>query len=156
MEFLTQHILWWHWIVLGIVLVAAEIVIPSFIVIWFGIAALAVGAVDYLWETTFTEELFLWTGLSIVLLALYFLFFKRRETVPTVGQSEGEYANIPGVITEDLDEGRYRARFDLPVLGDRVWIVESSGGRRFREGDRIKVDRVYGQIIKVSKLEEGA
>ena len=153
MASLSDIVLWWHWIVLGILLVAAEIVIPSFIVIWFGIAALVVGGVDRFFHTTFTQELFLWTLLSTALLGIYFLFFKKNEPVPTVGQSEGEYADIPGVITEDLGEGRYRAHFELPVLGDRVWIVESSGGKRLAKGDRIKVDRVYGQIIKVSKIE---
>jgi len=153
MEFLSETILWWHWIVLGIVLVAAEILIPSFIVIWFGVAAIIVGAVDYLYQTSFTNELFLWAALSLVMVGLYYLYFRRKEPVSHVGQSEGEYADIPGIIIEDMEEGRYRARFDLPVLGDRVWIVESEKGIPLKEGDHIKVDRVYGQIIKVTKLE---
>ncbi|WP_201353431.1 NfeD family protein [Hydrogenimonas urashimensis] len=151
MEYLGQYVLWWHWIVLGILLIAAEILIPSFVVIWFGIAALVVGGLDFFFQTSFTQELFLWTGISATLLAIYFLFFKKSETVPNVGQSEGEYADIPGVVIEVLDEGRYRARFDLPVLGDRVWIVEAENGEVLKEGDRVLVDRVYGQIIKVRK-----
>ena len=34
---------WWHWIVGGIVLVLAELVIPSFFIVWFGLGALLVG-----------------------------------------------------------------------------------------------------------------
>ena len=34
---------WWHWIVLGIALVIAELAVPAFFVIWFGLGALLVG-----------------------------------------------------------------------------------------------------------------
>ncbi|WP_456451071.1 NfeD family protein [Hydrogenimonas sp.] len=151
MEFLSQSVLWWHWVVLGIALSAAEILIPSFIVIWFGVAAIVVGAVDYFFHTGFTTELYLWSGLSVALLVAYWKYFKKAEKPVSVGQSEGEYADIPGIVLEDLGEGRYRARFDLPVLGDRVWVVESEDGQRLEEGDPILVSRVYGQIIKVKK-----
>ena len=149
MEFLSQHILWWHWIVLGIALSAAEILIPSFIVIWFGMAALIVGVVDYLFGTDFATELFLWSILSLMLTFIYWRWFKKHEPPLPIGQSEGEYADIPGVITEEIGNGRYRARFDLPVLGDREWIVETENHEALKKGDAITVTRVYGQIIKV-------
>jgi hypothetical protein len=34
-----MHLEWWHWIVGGIALVLAELAIPSFFVIWFGLGA---------------------------------------------------------------------------------------------------------------------
>ena len=149
MEFFAQTVQWWHWVILGIVLTAGEIVIPSFIVIWFGLAAIVVGFIDLFFQTSFTTELYLWIILSILFLALYYKFFKKHEPVSTVGQSEGEYAAIPGVIVKELGGVRYTARFDLPVLGDRVWVVEPEGDATFREGDRIVVAHVYGQIVKV-------
>ncbi|WP_353662828.1 NfeD family protein [Hydrogenimonas sp. SS33] len=154
MEYLAQTVAWWHWIVLGIILSAAEILIPSFIVLWFGLAAIAVGIIDLLFGTGFTTELYLWILLSVLFLAIYFRFFKKHEPVPSVGQAEGEYADIPGVIVKDLGGGRYKARFDLPVLGDRVWVVEPEGESSFREGDKIKVAHVYGQIVKVKGVSE--
>jgi len=141
------------WIILGIVLIAGEIVIPSLIIIWFGIAALIVGGVDYMFDTSFTNELFLWTILSALLLGGWLRFFKRDQIVSSVGQSEGEYKDTPGVITEDLKDGRFRAHFELPVLGDRVWIVETQSAETLRVGDHVKVSRVYGQIIKVIKTK---
>jgi membrane protein implicated in regulation of membrane protease activity len=153
MEALTQTVQWWHWVVLGIVLVAAEIVIPSFIVIWFGVAALAVGATVYLFAPAFDIQLYLWSGLSVLLLLAYWKYFKKAEPEVPVGQSEGEYAGIEGKVLEVLGEGRYRARFELPVLGDRVWIVETENGESLEEGDPILVSHVYGQILKVKKAQ---
>ncbi|SFP75548.1 NfeD family protein [Hydrogenimonas thermophila] len=153
MEYFAENIFWWHWIVLGIVLIASEIILPSFIIIWFGIAAVIVGSIDYIFQTTFTNELFLWAIFSALLLGSWLKFFKRDEIVSRVGQSEGEYKNTSGVITEDLNDGRFRAHFELPILGDRIWIVESQNREKLSVGDKIKVSKVYGQIVKVFKIE---
>ncbi|WP_456392899.1 NfeD family protein [Nitratifractor sp.] len=148
MEWMDAQVLWWHWVVLGILLAAAEIVVPSLIIIWFGIAAVLIGLLDFFCGCTFATELYLWAGLSVVLLAAWFGYF-RRTWRSSVGQAEGEHAHIPGRITEVLDSRRYRAEFDLPVLGDRRWVVESK--EPLSVGDEIEVARVYGQIVKVRK-----
>ena len=36
-------VLWWHWLAFGLVLVGAELVVPSFTIVWFGLAACLVG-----------------------------------------------------------------------------------------------------------------
>ena len=38
-----MELVYWHWIVLGIVLMLAEIFIGSFFIFWFGAAAVVVG-----------------------------------------------------------------------------------------------------------------
>ena len=40
------QLLYWHWLVIGMLLVVAEIFIPSFTVLWFGLGALVVGFVE--------------------------------------------------------------------------------------------------------------
>ena len=41
---------WWHWMVLGLFLTALELVAPgSFFIIFFGVAALIVGLLDFMW-----------------------------------------------------------------------------------------------------------
>ena len=35
--------LWWHWVVLGIVLVLLELAVPTFFLVWFGVGAIVVG-----------------------------------------------------------------------------------------------------------------
>ena len=37
-----MHLEWWHWVVGGIVLILAELAIPSFFIVWFGLGALLV------------------------------------------------------------------------------------------------------------------
>ena len=36
---------WWHWMVLGLCLSMAELLVPAFFIVWFGIGPLGVGIV---------------------------------------------------------------------------------------------------------------
>ena len=148
MEWLDANVLWWHWVVVGILFVVLELALASFVILWLGIAAILVGAIEYLFHPSFSTQLYLWTALSVALLAAWFGYFRRTWRSP-VGQAEGEHVHIPGRITERLGPRRYRAEFDLPVLGDRNWIVESK--EPLKPGDEVEVEKVYGQIIKVRK-----
>ena len=42
---------WWHWIVLGLVLTLAELAVPAFFIVWFGLGALGVGLVLLAWRS---------------------------------------------------------------------------------------------------------
>jgi len=144
-----MDLLWWHWIILGIVLIAGEVIIPGAVVVWFGMAALIIGGLVYLFALQSAAQFFLWSALSIAMLFAYRRFFKPTAPVTSVGQSKSEYADIPGIVIQQLDDNRFKARFDLPVLGDREWVVESDNNTPLSVGDTVKVSCVHGQIIKV-------
>ncbi len=145
-----EWVLWWHWVVIGVLLIVAEIFVVSFFIIWLGIAAVIVGIVDLLFAITVSNQLYLWSVLSVILLLLWFVYFNKSKA-PEVGQSESEYAHIKGEITDIVSKHRYKAFFELPVLGDRSWIVESN--EELKPGDTVEVSEVYGQIIKVKKIK---
>ena len=42
-ELLPQHMAWWHWMVLAVVLAAAETLLPGAVAIWFAAAAAFIG-----------------------------------------------------------------------------------------------------------------
>jgi len=150
MDSLNSYILWWHWIVIGVIFITVELFIPSFIIIWLGVSAIIIGVLDYIFHLNFVLELYLWSGLVTALLLAWFGYFKRTWR-SNIGQSNSEYANIYGRIKEVLDNRRYRAEFDLPVLGDRRWIVESH--QDLKVGDKVTVTKVYGQILRVERVK---
>jgi membrane protein implicated in regulation of membrane protease activity len=70
---------YWHWLVFGMILIIAELFIPSFTIFWFGLGALAVGGL--LWVVPamgLTAQLLLWALFSALLTAFWFLFMKPR------------------------------------------------------------------------------
>jgi membrane protein implicated in regulation of membrane protease activity len=148
MEFLIANTLWWHWIILGIILVVAEIVVPLFIIIWFGLSAIVIGFVALLFTTSFLGELALWILLSILFLFIWFKFFK-EASVSESGQSDFRL-ETKGVVIERIPHAeRGKVRFEVPVLGSSQWHAISD--EVLEVGDTVHIVDVNGQLIKVKK-----
>jgi membrane protein implicated in regulation of membrane protease activity len=74
MEFVVEP---WHWLVLGILLILSELVLPAFAALWFGIAAVMVCILLWLFPMMgFTTQVITWGILSILCTILWFKFIK--------------------------------------------------------------------------------
>jgi membrane protein implicated in regulation of membrane protease activity len=147
-EILLTQTLWWHWIVFGLVLIVAEIVMPLFVIIWFGLSAIIVGVVDLAFETSFMNELTLWMILSLILLYVWFRFLKDKSSTPS-GQSDYKL-DTKGVVIEAIPHGeRGKVRFEAPVLGSSEWHATSDV--TLEKGTVVRIEDINGQLIKVKK-----
>jgi membrane protein implicated in regulation of membrane protease activity len=122
----------WSWIVLGCVLLALEIVLPGFFLLWIGLAALVTGALSLfpglltlvLWDSSWWS----WQVQVVVFLVLAVLFGYggSRLMRPRRGDSDQPLLNrrseqLVGKIatlTEPIKDGRGRVR-----IGDTMWRV---------------------------------
>ena len=97
---------WWHWVVLGIVLVLAELAVPAFFVIWFGLGALLVGLALLVAPLGATAQVALWIVASVAMVGLWFRLFKGGEYLRSrtrVGQSDGEPIGEIGLMTKPAE-----------------------------------------------------
>ncbi len=148
-DFLINNMLWWHWISFGLVLVVSEIVVPLFVIIWFGLAAIMVGFIALLFDTTFPLEIAIWTILSVILLFVWFKFFKEKS-ISESGQSDFGLTT-KGIVIEKIPHGeRGKVRFESPVLGSSQWHATSE--ENLEVGTTIQIVEVNGQLIKVSPV----
>ena len=146
-EFLTQTITWWHWIVLGILFIILEMATGTFIVLGFGIAAILVGLLDLVITMSFLLQLSLWILFTIVIITLFFKYFKSQPTVSSTGQSDHGF-DTKGTVTETIEvHSRGKVKFDAPVLGNTVW--HASADQTLNIGERVTIKEVNGQLIKV-------
>ena len=149
-EFLTQYITWWHWIVLGILFIIIEMGTGTFITLGFGIAAVIVGLLVLLFGLNFLTQTILWILLSVSIIAVLFKYFKRQPTVSSSGQSDQGLSTL-GTVTETIEaHGRGRVRFDHPVLGNTIW--HASSDQTIGPGERVAIKEVNGQLIKVTPI----
>lgn len=146
-EFFTQYITWWHWIVLGILFIILEMATGTFIVLGFGIAAVLVGLADLLFSMNILIQISLWILLSVLIIALSFKYFKEQPTVSSTGQSDHGF-DTKGTVTKTIKaHSRGKVTFDAPVLGNTVW--HASADETLHAGDRVTIKEVNGQLIKV-------
>jgi len=145
------EILWWHWVVLGIVLMLTELAVPAFFLVWFGLSAVAVGIVLAVLPTlSLTWQVIVWIAGSIVMIWLWFKIFKPGLFRSRSGLSKGSLIGEIGLVTRDIrpyEKGQLR--FQKPILGSEVW--EAMSEEEIRMGERVKVLDVEGNILKVAR-----
>ena len=147
-----MHFEWWYWIVGGFVLILAELAIPSFFLIWFGLGALLIGLLMLaLPDISLTTQLALWTVASLAMVLLWFRVFKQSFRKTRVGSAEGETIGEIGLLVSAIAPfERDKVRFPRPVLGSEEWVCLADV--EIAAGQRVKVIAVEGSFLKVGKV----
>jgi membrane protein implicated in regulation of membrane protease activity len=147
-----MHLEWWAWIVGGIALIVAELAIPSFFVIWFGLGALLVGLLMLaLPDLSLTAQLATWTAASLAMVVLWFRVFKPSFQKTRIGTSAGEAIGEIGLLVAAVAPfERGKVRFQRPVLGSEEWVCVADSP--IAAGERVKVIAVEGSFLTVGKI----
>lgn len=106
----------WHWFVLGIILILSELILPAFAALWFGIGAIMVGILYWMFPMMgLTTQLLTWIVLSVLCTLAWFKFIKPLSTDKTkAGLSrEATIGQVGMVIQTNLDHGQVKVRFPL-------------------------------------------
>jgi membrane protein implicated in regulation of membrane protease activity len=145
-----MELAWWHWMILGLALGLAELAVPSFFIIWFGLGALLVGGIMLLVpDISVTTQILWWTLASVALTVLWFKVFRERVNRTRSGQADEALGEI-GVLVrgvEPFEKGELR--FQKPVMGSEVWPCLADDA--IPAGERVKVIAVDGQLLRVIK-----
>ncbi len=141
---------WWHWMVLGLILAMAELAVPSFFIVWFGIGALIVGLTLLAAPgLSLTAQLLMWAAFSTVLTFFWFRYLKPK-TVTAIGTSAAHVIGEVGVLVSDLSpDSRGHVRFQKPVLGADLW--ECYAQTELKAGTRVRIVAVEGSFVKVEE-----
>ncbi|MFB2550197.1 NfeD family protein [Ensifer soli] len=138
----------WTWWVLGLVLLAAEIVVPGVFLIWIGIAAILVGVLSLmLWDAglwSWQVQLLVFALLAVATTLVARRLMARDTTAtdePFLNRRADSLVGRTAVLGEPLAEGRGRIRLD-----DSVWIVE---GPDLPAGTRVRVVSGKGPHLQV-------
>ena len=141
--------IWWYWMLIGLVLLGAEMVTPGgFYILFFGLAALAVGTLAGvgLVQAEWLQWL-LFSGLAILSLLIFrgplLAWIKTQDNeVPNVDSMAGESA-IP---LEDLVPGGT----GKAELRGTTWTAHNAGAALLKKHQRCKVDRVEGLTLWIT------
>ncbi len=141
---------WWHWAVTGIVLILAELAVPAFVLVWFGLGALVLALVVALTAIGLTAQLAIWLALSLAMIVLWFRVFRPERHKTRVGMSEPQMIGEIGLLIHDVAPfGRGEVRFQKPLLGTDTWPCIAD--EEIRAGERVRVLAVEGSLLKVGR-----
>ncbi|MGR3700501.1 MAG: NfeD family protein [Paracoccaceae bacterium] len=132
----------WYWFAFGVLLLAAEILAPAFILIWPGFAAMIVALVVWLVPGLSGEVITI--GFALLALALTFagraMFNRTSNDVPTTGlnaRTGGLVGRRAKVISFNQGEGHVE-------VGGVQWPAAWPEGATAEVGDMVKIKAVDG------------
>ena len=142
---------WWTWVVGGIALILAELAIPSFFIVWFGLGAILVGLLMLaIPDLSLTAQLAVWTVASLAMVVLWFRVFKRSFYRTRIGTADGGVIGEIGVLVSAVAPfERGKVRFQRPLLGSEEWVCLADAA--IAAGERVRVVAVEGSYLKVGK-----
>lgn len=137
----------WAWLSLGVLLVALEILVPGFFLIWLGLAAVVTGVIAWIIAPAIPVQLGIFALLSMIA-----LFGARQWLNKNPIESSDPFLNQRGqrmigdivTLTRAIEDGRGRAR-----VGDGEWPVR---GPDAAEGSKVRVTGMDGGTLIVERV----
>ena len=134
----------WSWWILGLILLAVEVLAPGFFFLWFGVAAILIGTSALLIEWPWQLQVIGFLVLSVVAALLGRRFAGAADAAssdPNLNLRANRLIGRTYVLSEAIVEGAGRVRID-----DTVWQVR---GPDSPAGARVTVTGADGPVLTV-------
>jgi len=134
----------WLWMIGGVLLLAAEILLPGVFMVWIGIAAIVTGLFALLFGIGLAGQLGLFALYSVLAVLVGRRFYAVQGTASSDHQLNEPGARLIGrrvMVVQEVDEDSGRVR-----VGDSEW---SARGGPAKPGDRVRITGVEGNCLIV-------
>lgn len=138
--------LWWNWIFLGLILLAADLITPGgFYILFFGLAALLVGGLAGVGaiETAWLQWL-LFSVMAIV--SMVFFRGPLMARLKSVSGTGGDVDSMVGEMAVALDDFSPGSLGKAELRGS-TWNARNAGEVNLTKGQRVRVERVEGLTL---------
>lgn len=141
----------WHWLVFGMVLMTAEMFVPTFFLLWFGAGAVLTALIVFISPIGFFGAVVVWLIFSLIMVGAWFKFIQphfKNRTKAGLGASViiGETGMI---IHSPSTEQAGMVRFATPKAGASEWACRSSDV--LGVGDKVRIVDIIGNELLVAK-----
>lgn len=149
MEAVSFQPAFWHWLVLGVLLMALEVLAPAMLLMWFGFGASVTGVTLWLLPSLpLSGQIILFALVSVLSVFGWRKSRFREENIhsdtPDLNNRLHSHIGKEYVLTEAIINGRGTMR-----VGDTAWRVQ---GADMPAGTRVRVTGVDGVIFTVEKV----
>ena len=134
----------WAWFVLGLVLLALELVVPGGWFLWLGAAGVLTGIAAFIPGVGWPFQVTIFGVLALVIVIGWTMISRTRKPTsdrPLLNQRAETFIGHEGVIEEPITQGFGRLR-----LADSVWRI---AGPDLAVGARVRVIGADGNVLKV-------
>ncbi len=140
----------WHWFALGGILGVLEILAPGFVLIWLGLAAIAVGMLLLvLPDMPFAFQLLAYAGFAVLSVLVWFYWLRSSPVEsdrPGLNRRAEQLIGRRAPVVDAIVNGRGRIK-----LGDGTWAVS---GPDLPAGHMVEITSADGTLLHVKPIEQ--
>lgn len=143
----------WHWLVLGFLLMIAEMFIPTFASLWFGAAAVIVAALSWLLPISLLWQVLIWLTLSVLFMFAWVKYIKPLSVDRTKAGLGGSViiGETGMIVVKPQPDKLGRVRFSVPIVGADEWSCRTHDEEvEVEVGDRVVVTDISGNELIVA------
>lgn len=146
--------LWIPWVILGLVLIVAEVFTPGFVLLWFGIGALAAALAALVGVDSLAIQFGIFAVVSVALTAasrtIFVNYFSREKTGDSLRTGADSLPGKIGTVVSSsrgaLNEGAVK------VFGSTWTAYPADGEEPLEAGERVQVENVKGASLYVRRV----
>jgi membrane protein implicated in regulation of membrane protease activity len=148
---------WILWCILGAILIVAEVFTSGFVLLWFGIGALAAAFAGIVGIHNLGLQFIIFAFVSIGLTAasrtIFVNYFSREKTGDSLRTGVD---SLPGKIGTVVSSSRGAMREGAVKVFGSTWTAYPAEGESALEaGERVRVESVEGSSIYVRRIDDG-
>jgi membrane protein implicated in regulation of membrane protease activity len=152
------NLYWILWCILGAVLIVAEVFTSGFVLLWFGIGALAAALAGIIGIDNLGIQFVIFALVSIGLTAasrtIFLKYFSREHTGDSlrtgVDSLPGKIGTVVSSSHGAMQEGAVK------VFGSTWTAYPAEGESPLEAGERVRVESIEGSSIYVRRIDAGA
>jgi membrane protein implicated in regulation of membrane protease activity len=143
---LLESVNYWHWLALGLALLACELLGTAGYLLWLGLSAMVVGALLTVIPMSWQLQ---WVSFGVFSLVTTWLWWRRQLKSDTADDAQRQlnqkHKQLVGqtfVLDEDFPVGKGRLK-----VGDSTWSAQSESA--IKAGQQVEVTKVSGIILTI-------
>lgn len=150
-----ENYVWIFWTILGAVLIIAEIFTSGFVLLWFGIGALAAALANFAGVTSIPLQFLIFAVVSIGLTAasrtIFVNYFSREKSGGDLKTGADALPGQVGTVVTSSSGALHQGA--VKVFGSTWTAYPADGEEPLEAGDRVEVERVQGASIYVRRVD---
>ena len=151
------NLLWILWCLLGLALIVAEVFTSGFVLLWFGIGALAAAFAGLIGIDSLAVQFMIFAvvsmGLTVASRTIFVNYFSRERTGDSLRSGADALPGKIGTVVSSsrgaLNEGAVK------VFGSTWTAYPADGEAPLEAGERVRVESIEGASIYVRRVDQG-
>ena len=149
-----ENYLWIFWTIFGAILIVAELFTTGFVLLWFGIGALAAALANLAGVHSIPAQFLIFAAVSIALTAasrtIFVNYFSREKTGGDLKTGADSLPGKVGTVVTSSEGSSHEGA--VKVFGSTWTAYPCDGEEPLEAGDRVQVERVQGASIYVRRV----